>query len=125
MATNKKHNLLTIYLGLISLVSFIGLCIAVIVFANTIISKKLITDEEYMAKNSREITRCDEPIYLNEKTKERTTVEKEKCVSKAKKTMILQRNVNSKETMILSLIRSIILLIVFPIHFIYFRKNMK
>jgi len=125
MATDKKHSLLTIYLGLISLVSFIGLCIAIIVFANTIISKKLITNEEYMAKNSREITRCDEPVYLNEKTKERTTAEKEECISKAKETMILQRNVNSKETMILSLIRSIILLIVFPTHFIYFRKNMK
>jgi len=125
MSTNKKHSLLTIYLGLISLVSFIGLCIAMIVFANTIISKKLITDEEYTAKNYREITRCDEPIYLGEWSKERTTVEKEECISKAKETMLLQRSVNTKETMILSLIRSIILLIVFPIHFIYFRKNMR
>lgn len=118
MATDKKHSLLTIYFGLISLVSFIGLCIALIVFANTLISKKLITNEEYMAKNSREITRCDEPIYL-----ERTTAEKEECISKAKETMILQRNVNSKETMILSLIRTIILFIIFPTHFVYFRKN--
>ncbi len=125
MANEKKHSLLTIYLGLISLVSFIGLCIALIVFANTLISKKLITDDEYMSKNSREITRCDEPIYLNEKTKERTTAEKEECILKAKETIILQRSVNSKETMILSLIRTIILLIVFSTHFIYFRKNLK
>jgi|GEM_PF-1639020 len=125
MPTEKKHGLLTIYFGLISLISFIGLCIAIIILANTIISKNLITDEEYMAKNSREITRCDEPIYLNEKTKERTTTKKEECISKAKETMILQRSVNNKETIILSLIWTIILLIVFPTHFIYFRKNMK
>lgn len=125
MPTEKKNSLLNIYLWLISLISFIWLSIAIIIFANTIISKNLITNEEYITKNSREITRCDEPIYVNEKTKERTNVEKEECITKAKEMLILQRNVNTKETMILSLIRVIILFIIFPIHFKYFRKNIK
>jgi hypothetical protein len=36
-----------------------------IIFANNLISKAVITDEEYMTKNPRQITRCEEPIYLD------------------------------------------------------------
>lgn len=125
MPTEKKQTLLNVYLWLISLFSFIWLCIATIIFANTIISKNLITDEEYMARNNRKITKCDEPIYINDKSQQRTEVEKEDCITKGKESLILQRNVDTKETMILSLIRTIILLVVFPIHFKYFRKNTK
>lgn len=125
MPTEKKQTLLNIYLWLISLFSFIWLCIAAIVFANTIISKNLITDEEYISKNNREITKCEEPIYMNDKSQQRTEIEKEECITKGKESLILQRNVYAKETMILSLIRTIILLVVFPIHFKFFRKNIK
>lgn len=113
---DKKQNLITIYFGLISLVSFIGLAIAAIVFSNTLISKTLISDEEYIVKNSREISRCDEPIYL---------VEKEECITKAKENLLLQRSIYAKETLILSWIWTIILLFIFPIHFTQFRKNKK
>ena len=125
MANEKKQTLLTIYLWLISLVSFIGLCISFIIFANTLVSKKLITDQEYLVRNSREMDRCSETIRVWDFAKERTDLEKEECEEKTKEKMLLQRSVNSKETMISSLIRFFILLFVFPIHFTYFRKNVK
>jgi len=125
MANEKKQTLLTIYLWLISLVSFIGLCISFIIFANTLVSKKLITDQEYLVRNSREMDRCSETIRVWDFAKERTDPEKEECEEKTKEKMLLQRSVNSKETMISSLIRFFILLFVFPIHFTYFRKNVK
>ena len=73
-----------------------------IIFANNLISKAVITDEEYMTKNPREITRCEDPIYLNDKSRERTAVEKEECILKAKEKLILERNMRSKEKIIYS-----------------------
>lgn len=79
-----KKNLLSIYFGLIALASFIWLCIMFIIFANNLISKAVITDEEYMTKNPREITRCEDPIYLNDKSRERTAAEKKNVKQKQK-----------------------------------------
>ncbi len=120
-----KKNLLSIYFGLIALASFIGLCIMFIIFANNLISKAVITDEEYMTKNPREITRCEDPIYLNDKSRERTAVEKEECILKAKEKLILERNMRSKEKIIYSSIWLFLLLIIFPIHFVNFKKTAK
>ncbi len=122
-----KKNLLSVYFGLIALASFIWLCIMFIIFANNLISKAVITDEEYMSmsQNSREITRCEEPIYLNDKSRERTAVEKEECILKAKEKLILERNMRSKEKIIYSSIGLFLLLIIFPIHFVNFRKTAK
>ncbi len=126
MTTNKKNTLFTVYLGVVSLISFIWLAIAVIVFAHSIISKNIITDEEYTHQNHRELDRCEEPMYLmDEKIEEKTDIEKEECLTKAKENLTIQRNVDFKETMILSWIRMIVLLIIFPLHFIYFRKYNK
>jgi hypothetical protein len=125
MPTTKKHLLFTIYLWLISLISFIGLSITVVILAKEIISNNIITNDEYAAQNHRELDRCDEPIYLWDDTKERTEDQKEECITKAKESIILQRNVNSKETIILWGLRTIILLIIFPLHFIYFKKYNK
>ncbi len=125
MPTQKKHTLLTVYLGLVSLISFIWLAIAIIIFTYQVISLNLISENEYVSQNHREMDRCDEPIYLGEKTKERTDEQKEECIMEAKETLILQRNVNAKETMLLSGLRGIILLIIFPLHFTYFRKHNK
>lgn len=120
-----KKNLLSIYFGLIALASFIWLCIMFIIFANNLISRNVITDEEYMTKNPREITRCEDPIYLNDKSRERTAVEKEECILKAKEKLILERNMRSKEKIIYSSIGLFLLLIIFPIHFVNFRKTAK
>ena len=120
-----KKNLLSIYFGLIALASFIWLCIMFIIFANNLISKAVITDEEYMTKNPREITRCEDPIYLNNKSRERTAAEKEECETKAKKQLVLQRNIRAKENIIYSSIGLFLLLIIFPIHFVNFRKTVK
>ncbi len=125
MPTQKKHTLLTVYLGLVALISFIWLAIAIIVFTHQLISLNVISDDEYVSQNHREMDRCDEPIYLGDNSKERTTIEKEECVTKAKETLILQRNVDAKEVMILSWLRGIILLIIFPLHFIYFKRYNK
>lgn len=125
MTTNTKHTFLNIYFGLVSLISFVWLSIAVIVFLHSLISKTIITEDEYISQNHREIDRCDEPIYLGEKTKERTEEQKEECTMKAIENLILQRNVDTKETLILSGLRVIILLVIFPLHFIYFRKHNK
>ena len=125
MPTQKKHTLLTVYLGLVSLISFIWLAIAIIIFTYQVISLNLISENEYVSQNHREMDRCDEPIYLGEKTKERTDEQKEECIMEAKETLILQRNVDAKETMLLSGLRGIILLIIFPLHFTYFRKHNK
>lgn len=125
MPTGKKHTFLNIYFGLVSLISFIGLSIAIIVFLHSIISKTIITEDEYVSQHHREMDRCDEPIYLWEKTKERTDEQKEECIMEAKETLILQRNVDAKETLILSGLRVIILLVIFPLHFIYFKKYNK
>ncbi|HRX64043.1 MAG TPA: hypothetical protein P5060_02970 [Candidatus Absconditabacterales bacterium] len=126
MPTNKKkHTLFTIYFGLVSLVSFIGLIVALIIFAQKLISTNIITDEEYISQNHWEVDRCDEPIYMGNDSRERTETEKEECIQKAKTTLILQRNVDTKETLILSGLRIIVLLAIFPIHFIYFKKYNK
>ncbi len=125
MPIQKKHNLLTVYLGLVSLISFIWLSIATIIFLHSIISKNIITNEEYISQNHRELDRCEEPRYLWEDNKQRTTEQKEECINKAKNTLILQRNVNTKEKLILSWLRAIILLIIFPLHFVYFKKYNK
>ena len=120
MPTGKKHTFLNIYFGLVSLISFIGLSIAIIVFLHSILSKTIITEDEYVSQNHREMDRCDEPTYLGENSEQ-----KEECIMEAKETLILQRNVNAKETMLLSGLRGIILLIIFPLHFTYFRKHNK
>ena len=120
-----KKNLLSVYFGLIALASFIWLCIMFIIFANNLISRNVITDEEYMTKNPREITRCEDPIYLNDKSRERTAVEKEECILKAKEKLILERNMRSKEKIIYSSIWLFLLLIIFPIHFVNFKKTAK
>ena len=142
MATTKKHTLFTIYLGIVSFIAFIWLAISIIVFAHKIISTKIITDEEYIAQNHRELDRCennilvDYPKYIDiknnieenietKKTKEELKIEKEECIKKTKERLILQRNIDKKETMILSWLRGVILLIIFPIHFIYFKKYSK
>lgn len=128
MPITKKHTLLTVYLWLISLISFIWLAIAIIIFAHSIITKNLITNDEYIAKSHRELDRCEEPNYVwPEQTKKITMTkeESEKCLSKAKENLILQRNVDFKETIILSWLRALALLIIFPIHFIYFKKHSK
>ena len=132
MSTTKKSTLFTVYLGLVSLISFIWLSITVIIFAHSIISKNIITDDEYITQNHREIERCDEqlhePMYMwNEwnKIDKKTSTEIEECITKAKNKIIGQRNVEFKETIILSWLRAIILLIIFPLHFIYFRKYNK
>jgi hypothetical protein len=96
-----------------------------IIFANNLISRNVITDEEYMTKNPREITRCEDPIYLNDKSRERTAAEKEECETKAKKQLVLQRNIRAKENIIYSSIGLFLLLIIFPIHFVNFRKTAK
>lgn len=122
MPTQKKHTLLTVYLGLVSLISFIWLAIAIIIFAQKLISLNLISDDEYISQNHREMDRCDDPIYLEDNTKERTDIQKKECITKSEETLILQRNIDTKEVMILSWLRGIILLIIFPLHFIYFKK---
>ncbi len=125
MPNQKKHTLFTIYLWLISLISFVWLAIAVIIFTYKLISTNLITNDEYISQNHREMDRCEEPIYLWDNSKEKTSIEKQKCIESTKQTLILQRNVDKKETMILSWLRGIILLIIFPLHFIYFKKYNK
>jgi hypothetical protein len=125
MPTQKKHTLLTVYLGLVSLISFIWLAIAIIIFTHKIISLNIISDDEYISQNHREMDRCEEPIYLWDDTKERTEEQKETCITKAKENLMLQRKVDAKEIMILSWLRGIILLIIFPLHFVYFKKNNK
>jgi hypothetical protein len=125
MPTGKKHTFLNVYFGLVSLISFVGLAIAIIVLAHQIISKNLISEDEYIAQHYWEIDRCEEPIYLGDNSKERTPEQKEECISKAKNTLLLQRSVDTKETLILSGLRVIILLIIFPLHFTYFKKYNK
>ena len=125
MPTAKKHVLFIVYLWLVSLISFIWLAVAVIIFSHKLITTNIITNDEYISQNHREVDRCDEPIYLWEKSKERTEVQKEECLTKAKNQLILQRVVDTKETLILSGLRGIILLIIFPLHFIYFRRYNK
>lgn len=126
MPTQKKHTLLTVYLGLVSLIAFIWLAISVIVFTHKVISTNIITDDEYIAQNHREMDRCEEPIYLwDNKSETKTEAEKEECIKKSKENLILQRNVDKKEVMILSWLRGIILLVIFPLHFIYFKKYNK
>jgi hypothetical protein len=125
MPTTKKHLLFTIYLWLISLISFIGLSITVVILAKEIISNNIITNDEYAAQNHRELDRCNEPIYIWDTAKERTEIQEEECITKAKESIVLQRNVDSKNTIILWGLRTIILLIIFPLHFIYFRRYNK
>lgn len=126
MPNTKKHALLTVYLWLVSLISFIGLAIAIIVFAYQIISLNLISTEEYIAQNHWEIDRCEEPMYLwNDKNEIRTPQEQQECITKATTTLELQRNINAKETLLLSGLRGVISLIIFPLHFLYFRRNNK
>lgn len=125
MPTQKKHTLLTVYLGLVSLIAFVWLAIAIIIFTHQLISLNVISDDEYISQNHRELDRCEEPIYMWDDSRERTETETEECIQKAKETLILQRNVDAKETMILSGLRTIILLVIFPLHFIYFKKYNK
>ena len=120
-----KKNLLSVYFGLIALASFIWLCIMFIIFANNLISRNVITDEEYMTKNPREITRGEERSYVNDKSRERSAAEKEEGETKAKKQLVLQRNIRAKENIIYSSIGLFLLLIIFPIHFVNFRKTAK
>jgi len=126
MQTAKKHTLFTVYLWLVSIISFIWLAIAMMTFSYKLLSNAIITDEEYTANNNREFTKCEEPIYLwTDNTKLRTDTEKDECIKKAKENMLLQRKLNTKETLLSAWLRAIILLIIFPIHFIYFKKHNK
>ncbi len=138
MPTTRKSTLLTAYLGLVSLISFIWLAIAIIIFAHSVISKNIITNDEYISQNHREIDSCEDNIRLMmdyptydgkapqiTKTQEELTLEQEECITKAKANLALQRNIDFKETMILSGLRMTILLVIFPLHFIYFRKSNK
>lgn len=128
MSKSKKNVFFNIYFGLISVSSFIGLCISIIVFAYNIISNKIITDEEYFSQDYWSLERCEHKweIY-NPKTEkyERTEISdesKNKCIEEEKKKLLLKRSIDNKETILLSWLRMVILLIVFPIHFTYFRK---
>lgn len=126
MPNSKKNTLLTIYLWLVSLISFIGLAIATIVFAYQIISSNVISNEEYTAQHHWEIDRCDETIYVwKDDNKVRTPAEKEECITKAQTQLTLQRSIDNKETLLLSGLRAVVLLVIFPLHFVYFRKSNK
>lgn len=122
---SKKHTLLTVYLWLVSLASFIWLCISVIIFVYQILYTNVITDEEYISQNHRKIDRCEDPVYMKNESIEKTEEEKNECIEKAKTQLILERKVNTKETLLLSWLRFFVLMIIFTLHFRYFRKNNK
>jgi hypothetical protein len=132
MHTARKNTFFNIYFGLISGISFVWLCIATIVFAYDLISQKIINNEEYLSQNYRNIERCDN-IDVNLSTSKTeglhqwsiTIEDKEACIKKAKDKLLLKRSIDSKETLLLSWLRMVILLIIFPIHFMYFRKQNK
>jgi hypothetical protein len=126
MPNTKKNTFLTIYLWLVSIISFIGLAIAVILFTYQIISSNIISDQEYTAQNHREIDRCEEPVYLwSDINNIKTPQEIEECITKTEINLTLQRSIDTKETLLLSGLRTIVLLIIFPLHFIYFKKSNK
>lgn len=123
MPTQKKHTLFTIYFWLVSLVSFIWWAIAIIIFSYQLISLNLISEEEYISQNHWEVSNCEESRYIwTDNFKEKTKSEVEKCKEETRTNLLLQRNVDAKETIILSWLRIIILLIIFPLHFIYFKR---
>ncbi len=129
MTTSRKNIFFNIYFGLIAGISFIWLCIATIVFAYDLISNQIISNEEYISQNDRNLERCnntEKPTIIAEKEGLQTwpiiIENKQECIKKETERLLLKRSIDTKETLLLSGLRMVILLIVFPVHFISFRK---
>ncbi|MEI7477840.1 MAG: hypothetical protein WCJ81_05020 [bacterium] len=81
-----------------------------------------INDDEYIiSRSSYEIAQCSQPDYTTVKAGEqpaaRTQVQIDECTTKAKKSIVDQRHVDTKVTMVQGTLWGTIALILFVTHF--------
>lgn len=123
----SKFSLLKLYLVLMSLTGIIGLLVAYGIAIQTVISQKLITDEEYIQGSYQNytITSCEEPKPVGATTITKTDKEIATCKEEAKKQVILQRNYSNKNSIIGGLIRGTLALLAFATHFPFLIRKEK
>ena len=110
-----------------SLTGIIGLLIAYGIAIQTVISQKLITDEEYIqgSYQNYNITSCEEPKSVGTATINKTDKEIATCKEEAKKQVILERNYSNKNSIIGGLIRGTLSLLAFATHFPFLIRKEK
>lgn len=123
--TEKKHKLISLYFWIISIISFFWLCVAIALFATSALRHKLITDEEYISLNYREIENCKSYKYEWGTDRAPTQEEISQCEENTIKRIKNDRNYTTKNELINSWIQIILMLIIFPINFINFKKREK
>lgn len=129
--SSSWFNLLKLYFSIISIVGILGTVIAAGVAWYSWLRQVFITDEEYITgRNAREVQQCDEPTYLpepimvkeantlpNSKIKKKTPEEIKACKDKATQRLVLQRHLDTKESIIWGLVRGVIFLLLFLSHY--------
>lgn len=122
---NKWFNFLKLYLLVATIVGLFGTIIAYGIAAYSGLEYVILTDEEYVvsSNNRREIDNCSQPIYKADTTVERTTEEKELCITQATESLTKARTTNFKLDLLKWGVWGTIFFILFLTHYPRFRKE--
>lgn len=116
MATTTQtssHRIVDIFRYLIRFASLIWVIISSSVVLYTMVSSLLITNDEYIFSQNRELQNCEQPIYSWEKSIDRTPEEKENCKKEATDRVLRTRSYDNKHTIILAWSRLFVCAIVY------------
>jgi len=116
----REFTIIKIYLGIISVITFVGIIINLGTVGSQLLSGVMITDEEYLTQNNYQINNCTNAV-ADGKTPATTAVSSpadiEKCKADAKKTILAERGYSSKREIISGTIWGILFLLAFLLHF--------
>ena len=117
----KEFSILKIYLGVVSIITFIGTLVSFGGLGYQVILHAIITDEESIAQNDYKITQCSENKTVTDKGLSTTTTltgsELEKCKADAKKSILTERSYQYKSSLVEGISWGVVFLLAFGVHF--------
>ncbi len=115
MATtqNQTHRIAEAFRYLVRFASLIWVIISSSILLYTIVSGMLISDEEYIFSQKRELQTCEQPAYVGDKSVELTAEQKATCVQETTDKILQTRAYDDKHTIILASSRLFVCAIVY------------
>ncbi len=129
--TRKSWTIFRVYLLIASVVGLIGGLISIGIALTSAAERIIITDHEYVyGQNYYELQQCKEgyaygkndPKDANRKP---TAEQKKTCEAEKESNLVLQRQVNFKQSVLGGWIRAIVFMVLFFTHYPRFRKQDK
>lgn len=127
--SKKSWTIHRLYLLVASLVGLIGGLISMGIALSSVAEKVIITDEEYVnGQNYYELQQCKEGYYygktdVKDANRKPTAEEKKTCETEKKSQLLLQRQVNFKQSLLGGGIRAILFIVLFATHYPRFKKQ--